>query len=97
MGSTLQPTRLLLQTESPTVAVLGHGLKTIYPSIHSGVARSMLANGGHLTDFASDTLPERNNFIRRNRIIAGISDATLIVESGIKGGRADHSRHCSLI
>jgi DNA processing protein len=46
----------------------------------------MLTNGGHLTDFPSTTLPERNNFIRRNRIIAGVSDATLIVESGIKGG-----------
>ncbi len=70
----------------PTVAVLGHGLKTIYPSIHSGVAKSILENGGQLTDFSSDTLPERNNFIRRNRIIAGISDATLIVESGLRGG-----------
>ena len=70
----------------PTVAVLGHGLKTVYPSIHAGVAKSILENGGQLTDFSSDTLPERNNFIRRNRIIAGISDATLIVESGLRGG-----------
>ena len=70
----------------PTVAVLGHGLKSIYPGVHAGTARSMLQNGGLLTDFSSSTLPERNNFIRRNRIIAGISDATLIVESGIKGG-----------
>ena len=70
----------------PTAAVLGHGLKTIYPSVHAGVARVMLNNGAHITDFSSSTLPERNNFIRRNRIIAGISDATLIIESGIKGG-----------
>ncbi len=70
----------------PTVAVLGHGLKTIYPSVHAGVAKTMLQNGGHVTDFSSTTLPERNNFIRRNRIIAGISDATLIIESGIRGG-----------
>jgi DNA processing protein len=70
----------------PTVAVLGHGLKTVYPSIHASIAKSMLENGGHVTDFSSDTLPERNNFIRRNRIIAGISDATLIVESGLRGG-----------
>ena len=75
-----------IATGLPTAAVLGHGLKTIYPSVHAGVARSMLQNGGHITDFSSSTLPERNNFIRRNRIIAGISDATLIVESGIKGG-----------
>lgn len=70
----------------PTVAVLGHGLRTIYPSVHAGVARMMLDNGGQVTDFSSSTLPERNNFIKRNRIIAGISDATLIIESGARGG-----------
>ena len=46
----------------------------------------MVKNGGLLTDFLSDALPERNNFLKRNRIIAGLSDATLVVESGIKGG-----------
>lgn len=70
----------------PTIAVLGHGISTIYPSLHENTAKAMLHKGGWVTDFSSDTLPERNNFIRRNRIIAGISDATLIVESGIKGG-----------
>ncbi len=70
----------------PTIGVLGHGFKTIYPSVHRQTAETMLKNGGLLTDFISDTLPERNNFIRRNRIIAGLSDAVLIVESGLKGG-----------
>jgi DNA processing protein len=69
-----------------TVGVLANGLKTIYPSIHKPTAEAMLKNGGLLTDFLSDALPERNNFIKRNRIIAGISDATLVVESGLKGG-----------
>jgi DNA processing protein len=69
-----------------TIGVLGHGFNTIYPSIHTSTAKAMIKNGGLLTDFVSDTLPERNNFIKRNRIIAGLSDATLIVESGIKGG-----------
>ncbi len=78
--------RAALETGLSTVAILGHGLKTVYPSVHAGIARAMLENGGLLTDFPSAILPERNNFIRRNRIIAGISDATLIVESGIKGG-----------
>ena len=68
------------------VGVLANGLKTIYPSIHKSTADTMLNNGGLVTDFLSDALPERNNFIKRNRIIAGISDATLVVESGIKGG-----------
>jgi DNA processing protein len=69
-----------------TIGVLGHGFKTTYPAIHASTAKTMVKNGGLLTDFISDALPERNNFLKRNRIIAGLSDATLVVESGIKGG-----------
>ncbi|HPF03165.1 MAG TPA: DNA-processing protein DprA [Bacteroidales bacterium] len=69
-----------------TVGVLANGLKTIYPSVHRNTADLMLKKGGLLTDFLSDALPERNNFIKRNRIIAGLSDATLVVESGVSGG-----------
>ena len=69
-----------------TIGVLGHGFKTLYPSIHASTAKAMINNGGLLTDFLSDALPERNNFIKRNRIIAGLSDATLVIESGKKGG-----------
>lgn len=69
-----------------TVGVLAHGLKTIYPPVHEQVAGNMLAKGGLVTDFISDALPERNNFLKRNRIIAGLADATIVVESGIKGG-----------
>jgi DNA processing protein len=75
-----------LSNNLQTIAVLGHGFKTIYPSVHTSIARSMVSRGGLLTDFPSDALPERNNFLKRNRIIAGLSDATLVVESGIKGG-----------
>lgn len=69
-----------------TIGVLAHGFKTTYPSVHTSIARTMVNKGGLLTDFISDALPERNNFIKRNRIIAGLSDAILVVESGIKGG-----------
>lgn len=69
-----------------TIGVLAHGIKTIYPSLHNSIAEKMISHGGLLTDFISDSLPERNNFIKRNRIIAGLSDATLVIESGIKGG-----------
>jgi DNA processing protein len=69
-----------------TIGVLGHGFKTMYPSLHASVAKMMIKNGGLITDFLSDALPERNNFLKRNRIIAGLSDATLVVESGKKGG-----------
>ena len=75
-----------LSNNLQTIGVLGHGFKTIYPAIHRSTAEAMLNNGGLLSDFLSDALPERNNFIKRNRIIAGLADATLIVESGIKGG-----------
>ena len=75
-----------LSNNLPTIGVLANGLKTIYPSIHRSTAQAILKNGGLLTDFLSDALPERNNFIKRNRIIAGLSDATVVVESGIKGG-----------
>jgi DNA processing protein len=70
----------------PTVGVLGTGLKTIYPSLHRSTAEEMVKQGGLISDFLSDTPPDRNNFIKRNRIIAGLADATLVVESGAKGG-----------
>jgi DNA processing protein len=69
-----------------TIGVLAHGFKTTYPSVHRPVAQSMVTKGALITDFLSDELPERNNFIKRNRIIAGLSDATIVVESGTKGG-----------
>jgi DNA processing protein len=75
-----------LNNNISTIGVLAHGLGTIYPSMHDSTAKSMTDHGGLLTDFISDSLPERNNFLKRNRIIAGLSDATIVIESGIKGG-----------
>jgi len=69
-----------------TVGVFAHGLDTIYPSLHAAVASKMLENGGLLSDFVSETKIDRNNFLRRNRIIAGLADATVVVESAEKGG-----------
>ena len=85
-GIDISAHRAALSNNLPTIGVLANGIKTIYPSVHRSTALAMLQNGGLLTDFLSDALPERNNFIKRNRIIAGLSDATLVVESGIKGG-----------
>jgi DNA processing protein len=71
----------------PTVGVLGHGLDQIYPPHHSSLAKEMLKNGGGLlTEFRSQTNPDKHNFPTRNRIVAGMSDATIVIESGIKGG-----------
>jgi DNA processing protein len=75
-----------LKNKLETVAVLGHGLKTIYPASHSKYAKDIIQQGALVTEFTSGTNAERAMFVRRNRIIAGLADATIIVESGEKGG-----------
>ena len=71
----------------PTVGVVGHGLDKIYPSENSSLAKEMIkAEGGILSEFFSGTKPDKHNFPLRNRIVAGISDATVVVETNIKGG-----------
>ncbi|MDX9929189.1 MAG: DNA-processing protein DprA [Bacteroidales bacterium] len=69
-----------------TIAVLAHGLGTIYPPAHANTAKLMSGQGGLLTDFVHDAPAERNNFLKRNRIIAGLPRGLLVVESGVKGG-----------
>ena len=69
-----------------TVGVLAHGLDQIYPYAHRDIANRMLAKGGLLTEYMSQTEALPNNFRQRNRIVAGMSDATILVESAIKGG-----------
>ena len=85
-GIDIQAHKSALKYNLPTVAVLGHGLDLLYPSLHSDTARKMQENGGLVSDFPSRTKIDAPNFIRRNRIIAGLSDATIVVESGPKGG-----------
>jgi len=75
-----------LKNGIPTIGVLGHGLDRIYPYHHKQIAQDMLRNGGLLTEFPLNTLPDRENFPKRNRIIAGLADATLVVEATVKGG-----------
>ncbi|WP_423130462.1 DNA-processing protein DprA [Gaoshiqia sp. Z1-71] len=70
----------------PTIGVLGHGLDCVYPSLHRSTAEKMMENGSLVSDFLSRTNIDRQNFLRRNRIIAGLADATVIVESAEKGG-----------
>ncbi len=76
-----------LKNNLKTIAVLGHGLDSLYPSENSGMAKEMLQkDGGLLTEFKSKTKPDKHNFPIRNRIVAGMTDATIVVESGIRGG-----------
>lgn len=70
----------------PTIGVLGHGLDRLYPSQHVETANKMLNNGGLLTEYLPGTNPDKENFPMRNRIVAGMSDATIVVESMEKGG-----------
>jgi DNA processing protein len=70
----------------PTVGVFGHGLDRVYPSVHKTIAEKMHENGGLLSEYISETIPEKVNFPMRNRIVAGLSDATIIVEASKKGG-----------
>lgn len=70
----------------PNIGVLGHGLSNIYPSQHRSIALKMLENGGLLTEYTHDTKPDREHFPMRNRIITGLSDALVVVETAIAGG-----------
>lgn len=79
--------RAALKYGIPTIAVLAHGLNTIYPSQHRNIAVEMVKNNGLLlTDYMSINNIHRGNFLARNRIVAGLSDCTLVVESAEKGG-----------
>ena len=75
-----------LKNKVPTIGALGHGLDTIYPPENAGLAKDMIKAGGLLTEFVSKTKPDKHNFPSRNRVVAGICDATIVVETGIKGG-----------
>ncbi len=75
-----------LKNKLKTVGVVAHGLDKIYPAQNKILAKEMLSHGGLLTDFMSGTNPDRQNFPRRNRIVAGICDAVIVIESSKKGG-----------
>lgn len=69
-----------------TIGVLAHGLNQIYPKTHKKYVAKMEQNGGFLTEFWSNSNPDKENFVRRNRIVAGMSEATIVIESAEKGG-----------
>ena len=78
--------RSSLELGMNTIGVLGHGLDRIYPAHNRKLAEKMIDQGGLLTEFTSNTKPDRENFPKRNRIVAGLADAVLVVESDRKGG-----------
>ena len=79
--------RTALKYGLDTVAVVAHGLDRIYPYLHRNEAKEMINRGGAVvTEFMSGTKPDKHNFVQRNRIVAGLADAVVVIESGIKGG-----------
>ena len=78
--------RQALANGYPTIGVLAHGLDQIYPYGHRETAVQMLRQGGLLTEFMTQTNPDKPNFVRRNRIVAGMADSVILVESAAKGG-----------
>jgi DNA processing protein len=75
-----------IKSNLSTVGVLAHGLDRIYPAQNKTLAKQMVEQGGLLTEFMSNTIPDKQNFPKRNRIVAGISDAIIVIETGKSGG-----------
>lgn len=69
-----------------TIGVLAHGLNQIYPSSHKKYCKKMEENGGFITEFWSSSNPDKENFVKRNRIVAGMTEATIVIESAERGG-----------
>ena len=78
--------RAALEEGLETVGILAHGLDQIYPRLHRETAKQMLGRGGLLTEYMSGTAIDKRNFVQRNRIVAGMADAVVVVESATKGG-----------
>lgn len=78
--------RRALALGMPTVAVLAHGFDRIYPAAHTQLAHEILNRGAWISEYPLGTKPDRFNFVARNRIIAGLTDATLVIEAGLKSG-----------
>ena len=85
-GVDINAHRQALENGYETVGVLAHGLDQIYPYLHKDTANEMVRHGGLLTEFMTQTNADKPNFVRRNRIVAGMADAVVLVESAAKGG-----------
>ncbi|NAS31681.1 DNA-protecting protein DprA [Flavobacteriaceae bacterium R38] len=85
-GIDITAQKAAIKNNLQTIGCLAHGLNQIYPRSHKKYCSEVESNGGFITDFWSTSHPERENFLRRNRIIAGLSEATIVIESAGKGG-----------
>jgi len=78
--------RACLKNKVPTIGVVAHGLDRIYPQAHTNTATKMLEHGAVLSEFLTGNQPDKENFPKRNRVVAGMCDATVVIETGVKGG-----------
>ena len=78
--------QLAMENNLQTIGVLAHGLNQIYPKTHKKYVAKVEQNGGFMTEFWSSSNPDKENFVRRNRIVAGMSEATIVIESADRGG-----------
>lgn len=78
--------QLAMENNLQTIGVLAHGLNQIYPKVHKKYVAKMEKNGGFMTEFWSSSNPDKENFVRRNRIVAGMTEATIVIESAERGG-----------
>lgn len=85
-GVDVRAHREALNNNMQTVAVLAHGIDSLYPTSHRDIANEIIRHGGLVTEYMTHTKPDKLNFVRRNRITAGLCDATILVESAKKGG-----------
>ncbi|MEZ4801624.1 MAG: DNA-processing protein DprA [Gelidibacter sp.] len=85
-GTDITAQKAALKYNLQTIGCLAHGLNQIYPGIHKKYVADIEKHGGFMTDFWSSSNPDRENFLKRNRIIAGLSEATIVIESAEKGG-----------
>lgn len=85
-GTDIVAHQLAMENKLQTIGVLAHGLNQIYPKNHKKYVAKMEESGGFITEFWSSSKPDRENFVRRNRIVAGMAEATIVIESADRGG-----------
>jgi DNA processing protein len=85
-GTDITAHKAAIKNKIQNIACMAHGLNQIYPKVHKRYVQDIESNGGFITEFWSSSNPDRENFIKRNRIIAGLSEATLVIESAERGG-----------
>lgn len=95
LGVDAEAHKAAMENNLQTIGVLAHGVNRILPKTNERTGLKMLENGGLLSEFSSFHSPEPENFLRRNRVIAGLCDATIVIESGIAGGAMSTARHAN--